>query len=85
MHGVSSRARGPSTSTSEIDFQRGNPEFFGELVALLWPNDKYKPDYELHLRTGATDRMCRNWIAGSHPPNARAVRTVLGEILRRLE
>lgn len=72
----------PSISTLETDFQHGNPQFFGELAGFLWRGRK--PDYELHIRTGATERMCRHWLAGSHPPNARAVRAVLGEILRRL-
>ena len=75
--------RSPSISTAEMDFQRGNPQFFGDLAALLWRDRK--PDYELHLRTGESERMCRNWIAGSNPPNARAVRAVLGEILLRLK
>ena len=74
---------GRSTSGLETNYQRGNPLFFGELAGFLWPRGK--PDYELHLRTGATERMCRHWLAGSHPPNARAVRAVLGEIIRRLD
>lgn len=77
-----STADAPSISTLETNFQRGNERFFGDLCGLLWPDTKL--DVELQQRTGATDRMCRNWIAGSHPPNARAVRVVLGEILRRL-
>jgi len=56
-------------------------KFFGELAVFLWPD---KAAYHLAVRTGASERMCRYWLSGRHPPTARAVRAVFGEILSRL-
>lgn len=67
--------------TDKIEGQASGKKFFGELACFIWP---IKPEWELHIRTGASDRMARWWIDGTHPPNARAVRAILGEILKRL-
>lgn len=75
----------PSISGLEIDCQQSSPnKFFGSLAEFLWPKPNFKADYELHIRTGASDRMCRYWIEGKHPPSSRAQRALLGEILKRL-
>jgi hypothetical protein len=76
-----------STTKSEAGFtdslaaDEDRRKFFGDLARFLWV---IKPEVALHQRTGATERMCRWWLDGTHPPNARAVRALLGEILRRL-
>lgn len=90
MSDVVARVRTASISQGEADFTRSPADavegkfFFGTLVCFLWPKPKFKPEHELHIRTGATSRMCRWWIDGTHPPSAAAVRALFGEILWRL-
>ncbi len=60
----------------------GGAKFFSDLCDLLWPD---KAAFELAQRTGASLRMCRYWLAGSHAPNGRAIGAVLAELLLRLK
>ena len=75
------RARA-SISVAEISCRQKIAEnFFADLAMFLWPN---KAAFYLAARTGASERMCRYWLAGSHKPTGRAVQAVFGEIVERL-
>lgn len=56
--------------------------FFSELAEFLWPD---KAALHLAARTGASERMCRYWLAGSHKPTGRAMRAIFAEIVQRLD
>lgn len=87
---VAAFKRGPDSSSdtsSEAGFTAAPVEkfsFFGKCVLLIWPKPEFKPEYELHLRTGKSTRICRWWMDGTYPPNGAAIRCLLGEIIARL-
>lgn len=73
----------PSISAPERNCSGNIQEnFFGAIAVFLWPD---KAAYHLAARTGASERMCRYWLSGSHKPTGRAVRAVLGEVIGRMD
>jgi hypothetical protein len=56
--------------------------FFGDLAVFLWPD---KAAHHLAAHTGASERMCRYWLSGSHKPTGRAVQAIFAEVARRLK